>query len=153
MFFFPVLKNAFQFLLLTTTKYKPLVKVGSACTQSCLTLSNPMDCSPPGSSVHGVLQARILEWVPCSPPGDLANPGIEPKSLMSPALAGGFFTTIATQEATWHHPPVQTHRSYVKTKTLGFPCGPVVKILPCNAGDTLNPWSGTIPQAKGQLSL
>ena len=32
-------------------------------TQSCPTLCNPMDCSPPGSSVHGVLQARILEWV------------------------------------------------------------------------------------------
>ena len=32
-------------------------------TQSCLTLCNPVDCSPPGSSVHGILQARILEWV------------------------------------------------------------------------------------------
>ena len=32
-------------------------------TQSCLTLYNPMDCSPPGSSVHGILQARRLEWV------------------------------------------------------------------------------------------
>ena len=31
--------------------------------QSCLTLCNPMDCSPPGSSVCGILQARILEWV------------------------------------------------------------------------------------------
>ena len=31
--------------------------------QSCLTLCGPMDCSPPGSSVHGILQARILEWV------------------------------------------------------------------------------------------
>ena len=31
--------------------------------QSCATLCNPMDCSPPGSSVHGILQARILEWV------------------------------------------------------------------------------------------
>ena len=30
--------------------------------QSCLTLSNPMDCSPPGSSVHGIFQARVLEW-------------------------------------------------------------------------------------------
>ena len=30
--------------------------------QSCLTICNPMDCSPPGSSVHGILQARILEW-------------------------------------------------------------------------------------------
>ena len=38
----------------------------SEVTQSCLTLCNPMDCSPPGSSVHGILQARILEWVAIS---------------------------------------------------------------------------------------
>ena len=36
------------------------------CAQSCLTLCDPMDCSPPGSSVHGILQARILEWVAIS---------------------------------------------------------------------------------------
>ena len=35
----------------------------SSVTQSCLTLCHPMDCSPSGSSVHGILQARILEWV------------------------------------------------------------------------------------------
>ena len=35
-------------------------------TQSCLTLCNPMDCSPPGSSVHGILLARLLEWVTIS---------------------------------------------------------------------------------------
>ena len=34
----------------------------SEVTQSCLTLSDPMDCSPPGSSVHGIFQARVLEW-------------------------------------------------------------------------------------------
>ena len=34
--------------------------------QSCLTLCDPVDCSPPGSSVHGILQARILEWVTIS---------------------------------------------------------------------------------------
>ena len=51
--------------------------------QSCLTLCDPMDCSPPGSSVHGILQARILEWLPCPPPGGLPNPGIQPRS---PAL-------------------------------------------------------------------
>ena len=39
------------------------VKSESEVTQSCLTLSDPMDCSPPGSSVHGTLQARVLEWV------------------------------------------------------------------------------------------
>ena len=35
-------------------------------TQSCLTLCDPVDCSPPGSSVHGILQARVLEWVAIS---------------------------------------------------------------------------------------
>ena len=39
---------------------------------------NPMDCSPPGSSIHGILQVRILEWVAISFSGDLPNPGIEP---------------------------------------------------------------------------
>jgi len=55
--------------------------------------------SLPGSSVHGILQARILEGLPCLPSGDLPNSGIEPLSLMSPALAGRFFTTSATWEA------------------------------------------------------
>ena len=41
---------------------------------------DPMDCSPSGSSVHGILQGTILEWVEVSPPGDLPNPGIEPVS-------------------------------------------------------------------------
>ena len=38
------------------------VKRESEVTQSCLTLSDPMDCSPPGSSVHGIFQASVLEW-------------------------------------------------------------------------------------------
>ena len=38
------------------------VKGESEVTQSCLTPSNPMDCSPPGPSVHGIFQARVLEW-------------------------------------------------------------------------------------------
>ena len=51
---------------------------------------DPMDRSLSGSSVHGILQARILEWVAIPPPGNLPNPGIKPTSL---ALAGGCFTT------------------------------------------------------------
>ena len=43
--------------------------------QSCLTLFGPMDCTPPGSSVHGILQARILEWVAFTSPEDLPSPG------------------------------------------------------------------------------
>ena len=52
-----------------------------------------MDDSPPDSSVHGIFQARILEWLPFPTPGDLSNPGIEPTSPLSPAFVGGFFTT------------------------------------------------------------
>ena len=76
--------------------------------QLCPTLCNPIDGSPPGSPIPGILQARILEWQyssigrgknTCPPPGDLPNPGIEPVSLMSPAWAGRFFTSSATWEA------------------------------------------------------
>ena len=103
------------------------------------TLCDPIDGSPPGSPVPGILQARTLEWVaissfmlshlncvrlfatlrtaahqaplstgfsrqeywsglPCPPPGDLSDPGIELAFLVSPALADRFFTTSATWE-------------------------------------------------------
>ena len=55
----------------------------SEVAQSCLTLCDPMDCSLPGSSVHGIFQARVLKWVAISFSRDLPNPGIEPGS---PAL-------------------------------------------------------------------
>ena len=57
--------------------------------QSYPTLHDPMDWSLTGSSVHGIIQARMLEWVAIPFPRDLPNPGIEPAS---PVLAGGFFT-------------------------------------------------------------
>ena len=55
-------------------------------SQSCPIICDPIDCSLPGSSVHGISQARILEWVPVS----FSDPGIEPTSL---AFPGRFFTT------------------------------------------------------------
>ena len=64
-----------------------VVSVGPSVVSDFLR-PHPMDCSPPGSSVHGVLQAIILEWVATSPSGNLSNPRIEP---VSPALAGRFF--------------------------------------------------------------
>ena len=64
--------------------------------QSCMSLSNPVDCSPPSSSVHGLLQARMLKWVVISTSGDLPDPDIEPTSLTSSALAGRFFNTGTT---------------------------------------------------------
>ena len=124
--------------------------VGAAAAksrQSCLTLWDPIDGSPPGSPIPGILQARTLEWGAISfsnawkwkvkvkslsrvplfatpwalayqappsmgfsrqeywsgllfpSPGDLPDPGIEPVSFMSPALASGFFITRVTWEA------------------------------------------------------
>jgi len=59
-----------------------------------------MDHRLPGSSVHVIVQGRILEWVAIFPPGDLPDPGIEP---VSPALAREFFAT----EPPWK--PVMTY--------------------------------------------
>ena len=70
---------------------------------SRLTLCDPIPCSPPGSSVHGIFPSKNTGVCgPCHPPGDLPYPGVKPLSLRSPALAGGFFTTSATWEAPGH---------------------------------------------------
>ena len=80
--------------------------------QSCPTLCDPMDCSPPGSSVHGISQARILEWVAISSPGALPSPWIEPRS---PALAGEFFTTEPQGKPQFGSlPPVIFNSTYVE---------------------------------------
>ena len=67
--------------------------------QLCPTLCNSMDCSPPGSSVHGILQAIKLEWIAMHSSRVSSGPRDQPVSLLSPALAGRFFTTSAT----WEH--------------------------------------------------
>ena len=73
--------------------YHTLLNTLCSVAQSYPTLCNPMDCSPPGSSVYRIFQARILGWAAISFRG-LVNPGMEPSLLPSPALAGGFFTTV-----------------------------------------------------------
>ena len=73
------------------------------CMHGCMLcrvwLCDPTDCSLPGTSVHGILQARTLEWVAFPAPGDLPNPRIKPASLVSPALTCGFFTISITWAA------------------------------------------------------
>ena len=54
--------------------------------QSCPNLCNPMDCRPPGFSVHGILKVRILSALLCPPPGDLPDPGTKPVSPVTTAL-------------------------------------------------------------------
>ena len=83
--YFPFFGHTSQFIGSQFLSY-----VHAQSFQSCLTLCDPLDHSPPGSSVNGILQARLLEWVamlsPMEDSGDLPDPGIEPLSLVSPAL-------------------------------------------------------------------
>ena len=64
--------------------------------QSCPTLCNPMDCSPPGSSDHGILQARILEWVAIPFSRESSQPRNWTRVL---CIVGWFFSVWATREA------------------------------------------------------
>ena len=72
--------------------------VSAKSLQSCPALCDSMDCRLLGFSVHGILQARILEWVSMPSSRESFQPRIQPASLLSPTLAGGFFTISATWE-------------------------------------------------------
>ena len=64
--------------------------------QSCPTLRNPRDCSPPGSSVHGIFQARTLKWVAIP----FSKGSLQPRDQTQVScIAGRYFTTWATREA------------------------------------------------------
>ena len=67
--------------------YHLLHESESEVAQLCPTLCVPMDSSLRDSSIHGIFQARELEWVPFPFPGDLPNPGIQAVSLVCPVLA------------------------------------------------------------------
>ena len=76
-----------------------VILLSAKSLQSCLTLCDPMDRSPPGPTVHGFPRQEYCSGLPCPPPRDLPYPGIEPMSLTSPALAGKFFTISTTRKA------------------------------------------------------
>ena len=69
------------------------------CARLCWTLCDPMDCSPPGSSVHGVFQARLLEWVAIS----CSRGSFQPRGQTHPSciscIGSRFFTNWASWEA------------------------------------------------------
>ena len=89
----PVLANWYSLKLgfhsPTQTRIQRVVLVA----HSCLTLCEPVDNSQPGFSVHGILQARILGWVSMPSSRGSSWPGDRTTSLMSPPLAGGFFSS------------------------------------------------------------
>ena len=69
------------------------VKSEREVTRPCPTLSDPLDCSPPGSSVHGILQARRLEWAACPPLGS-SRPGDRTRASYISCTAGGAFSFL-----------------------------------------------------------
>ena len=71
--------------------------------QSWPTLCDPTDCGLPGSSLHGICQQECWSGLPFPSLKDPPNPGIEPASPLSPALAGGFFTHWAIRKAHFKH--------------------------------------------------
>ena len=71
----------------------PSNRVSHVCMLSCIQLCNLTDSSLPGSSVHGILQARVLEWIFISSSRHLPDPEIK---LASPSFTGEFFTTEPT---------------------------------------------------------
>ena len=85
--------------------------------QSCPTLCDPMDSSLPGSSVHGIFQARTPEWVAISSPRDLPNPGMEPGS---PALQADSLPAELCREAQRHLCTAQTRHVSSQPHTLVF---------------------------------
>ena len=105
----------FHYYYIRSTSYHQTLDPGSCGTPAlqnlqclntlcvCRTLCNPTDYILPGSSVHEILQAKILEWLAMPPPGYLPDPGIKPASLLSPTLACGFFTSSTTWEVLPKH--------------------------------------------------
>ena len=72
----------------------------SASHKSCPTLCNPRDCGPPGSSIHGILQARMLQWVAI--PTSRGSSWLRDWTRVF-GIAGGFFTVSATGEAPYEY--------------------------------------------------
>ena len=106
-----------QLMLLTQTQLSivPAAAAAAKSLQSSPTLCNPMDFSLPGSSVHGIFQARVLEWVAIS-----FSRGSSPQDRTQVShIAGGRFTAWATREAlkvkvkvSQLCPTLQAHRLY-----------------------------------------
>ena len=142
---------------------------------SCVQLYDPMDCSPPRSSVQGILQARILEWVAFPSPGDLPDPGIKPRApaLQADALPSeppgnpliGMTLCINPDSSVGKESPavqdtgsiprgrkIRWRRDRLPTPVfLEFPCGSADKGSACNERDLVSipEWGRSPGEGKG----
>ena len=118
--------------------------------QSCLTLCDPMDCSPPGFSVRGISQARILEWVAISfsressPPRDCIDRWIQPKYRTHVSCIDSVFLTTETPQKTTACVADQIILKYYLSKVWSCPVAQTAKNLPAMQ----DPWVRKIPQRR-----
>ena len=98
-FFTVQLSHAYTTTGKTIALHMDYICVHAKSLQSCLTLCDPKDCSRQAPPPTGFSRKEHWRGLPCPPPGGLPDPGLEPASLMSAALAGRFFTTSAAWEA------------------------------------------------------
>ena len=108
------------------------VCMGAQSLESCPILCSLMDCSPPGSSVHRILQARILEWVAMPFPRGSSQPWDQTQVS---CIEGGFFTSWATRETTREAP----HPQFInqESKFLQGSCCPISQIWAWRSAATL----------------
>ena len=88
--------------------------------QSCLTLCDPMDYNPPGSSVHGILQERILERISILSSGGSSRPEIKLRSLVSPALTSTFLPPGKHPHLHHHCPVTSSNSKYLRDQRSRF---------------------------------
>ena len=103
------------------------MKSESEVAQSCLTLSNPMDCSLPGSSFHGIFQARVLEW------GAIAFSEQYIKEALSPGTPVIFYSFI--------HSPINYQHNWGQSPPLFAVNCPCSRILPFTQAIWTTEWS------------
>ena len=111
--------NYIQYLIVKHNGKEYFIKRICVCiyevAQSCLTLCDPVDCSLPGSSVHRILQARILEWVAIS----FSRGSSCPREPRSPALQADALPSEPPGEHIYIHTHTHTHTHIYKTESVG----------------------------------
>ena len=135
------------------TRHRKMVmtELTNPCACSCLVASvvwptpcDLMDCSPPGSSVHGITPARILEWVAMPSSRDLPHPGVEPASPASSCAAGGFYTA---------EPPGTKPCPTINSMGPGTECPAGSQLCLCTWRSTWNGTSHSVTICGGNLKL
>jgi len=128
--------------------HKKVRKVKVLVAQSCLTFCNPMDCSSSGFSVHGFLQARILEWIPI--PFSRESSWSRGQTSLS-CISGRFFTISTTRELYQFSSVTQSCPTLCNPMDCSIPGFPVLHQLP-ELAQTHVHWVGDAAQPSHPLS-